>query len=572
MDQKDKLSPVEGIKIESDYLRGGIAEQLLQTASNHFEKPEAQLLKFHGTYQQDDRELRTASHDGGKSEKQFSFMVRSRIPGGKLSAQQLLAHLDLCDSLGNSTLKITTRQGLQLHGISKGNLRECIQRINQAQLTTLAACGDVNRNTMCCPAPFGDPIRQQMQQLCDAIADHLAPATRAYYELWVKEEGSEEKVLAGGAPESEVVEPIYGKTYLPRKFKIGMALPEDNCIDIHTQDLGFLADVGDGGIRGFNVLVGGGFGMTPAAKKTFPALSQPMAWATPEQVVEVAEAVVKAQRDWGNRADRKVARLKYLIAERGVAWFRERVEEHLGYSLKDPAPIQVEGVEHHLGWAKQADGRWFYGLNVENGRLYDSDDRRWKDCFRAICSELSPSMRLTAQQSIIFFDLEADQRGQLEGIILRHGLPLSEQLTPARKWSMACVALPTCSLAITESERVLPGVIDQLDAAMAARGLEASELTVRMTGCPNGCARPYNADIAFVGKAKGRYTLYVGGNLIGTRLAFIFRDLVPLEELVPTLEPLFDAYRDQRLSVDERFGDFCDRVGLDQLLALSPAT
>lgn len=571
MDQKDKLSPVEGIKVGSDYLRGGIAEQLLQTESNHFQKPEAQLLKFHGTYQQDDRELRTASSDGGKSEKQFSFMVRSRIPGGKLTAEQLLAHLDLCDSLGNSTLKITTRQGLQLHGISKGNLRECIQRINQAQLTTLAACGDVNRNTMCCPAPFGDPIRQQMQQLCDAIAEHLTPATRAYYELWVKEEGSDEKVLAGGAPESEVVEPIYGKTYLPRKFKIGMALPEDNCIDIHTQDLGFLADVAEGSIQGFNVLVGGGFGMTPAAKKTFPALSQPMAWATPEQVVEVAEAVVKAQRDWGNRADRKVARLKYLIAERGVAWFRQRVEEHLGYSLKDPAPIQVHGVEHHLGWAKQADGRWFYGLNVENGRLYDSDDRRWKDCFRAICSELAPSMRLTAQQSIIFFDLESQQRSQLEGIILRHGLPLSEQLTPARKWSMACVALPTCSLAITESERVLPGVMDQLDAAMAARGLESSELTVRMTGCPNGCARPYNADIAFVGKAKGRYTLYVGGNLIGTRLAFIYRDLVPLEELVSTLEPLLDAYRDQRQGADERFGDFCDRLGLDQLLTLSPS-
>lgn len=571
MDQKDKLSPVEGIKVGSDYLRGGIAEQLLQTESNHFQKPEAQLLKFHGTYQQDDRELRTASSDGGKSEKQFSFMVRSRIPGGKLTAEQFLAHLDLCDSLGNSTLKITTRQGLQLHGISKGNLRECIQRINQAQLTTLAACGDVNRNTMCCPAPFGDPIRQQMQQLCDAIAEHLTPATRAYYELWVKEEGSDEKVLAGGAPESEVVEPIYGKTYLPRKFKIGMALPEDNCIDIHTQDLGFLADVAEGSIQGFNVLVGGGFGMTPAAKKTFPALSQPMAWATPEQVVEVAEAVVKAQRDWGNRADRKVARLKYLIAERGVAWFRQRVEEHLGYSLKDPAPIQVHGVEHHLGWAKQADGRWFYGLNVENGRLYDSDDRRWKDCFRAICSELAPSMRLTAQQSIIFFDLESQQRSQLEGIILRHGLPLSEQLTPARKWSMACVALPTCSLAITESERVLPGVMDQLDAAMAARGLESSELTVRMTGCPNGCARPYNADIAFVGKAKGRYTLYVGGNLIGTRLAFIYRDLVPLEELVSTLEPLLDAYRDQRQGADERFGDFCDRLGLDQLLTLSPS-
>jgi sulfite reductase (ferredoxin) len=570
MDQKDKLSPVEGIKIGSDYLRGGIAEQLLQTESNHFDKPEAQLLKFHGTYQQDDRELRTASSDGGKSEKQFSFMVRSRIPGGKLTAQQLLAHLDLCDSLGNSTLKITTRQGLQLHGISKGNLRECIQRINRAQLTTLAACGDVNRNTMCCPAPFGDPIRQQMQQLCDAIAEHLTPATRAYYELWVKEEGSDEKVLAGGAPESELVEPIYGKTYLPRKFKIGMALPEDNCIDIHTQDLGFLADVSEGGIQGFNVLVGGGFGMTPAAKKTFPALAQPMAWVTTEQVVAVAEAVVKAQRDWGNRADRKVARLKYLIAERGVAWFRQRVEEHLGYSLKDPAPIQVQGVEHHLGWAKQADGRWFYGLNVENGRLYDSDDRRWKDCFRAICGELSPSMRLTAQQSIIFFDLESQQRSQLEGIILRHGLPLSEQLTPARKWSMACVALPTCSLAITESERVLPGVMDQLDAALAARGLEASELTVRMTGCPNGCARPYNADIAFVGKAKGRYTLYVGGNLIGTRLAFIYRDLVPLEDLVSTLEPLLDAYRDQRLGEDERFGDFCDRLGLDQLLTLSP--
>jgi sulfite reductase (ferredoxin) len=557
------LSPVEAVKDKSNYLFGTISEDLAKDTPQ-FAKENAQLLKFHGTYQQDDRETRTSTGEG-KSLKEISFMVRSRIPGGKLTAAQLLAHLDLCDEIGNATLKITTRQGLQLHGILKSNLRKCIHRINEIHLSTLAACGDVNRNVMCCPAPYTDPVHIALQKLADDLAHHLAPRTRAYYELWVKDPDSGESVLAGGGDPNEEVEPIYGKHYLPRKFKTAIGLPEDNCVDIYTNDLGFLAVVRDGQVVGYNVLVGGGLGVTPANKKTFPALAKRMAYCTAEQAVAVAEAVVKAQRDHGNRADRKTARLKYVIASKGVEWFREKVEGHLGYKLPDCTPDDVHGFDDHIGWFEQGDGRWFYGLNVENGRLFDNEDRRWKHAFRDICEKLNPGIRLTAHQSILFTDLTAEQKPLLESIIRNHGIPLSEDISEVRRWSMACVALPTCSLAITESERVLPSVMDQLEKEVARHGLSSERFTVRMTGCPNGCARPYNADVGLVGKAKGRYTVYLGGALLGTRLGTIYKDLVPLEQITATLSPLLVAFKKHRLSSSESFGDFCHRAGKEQL-------
>lgn len=556
------LSPVEGIKDNSNYLFGTIREDLAKDTPQ-FAKENAQLLKFHGTYQQDDREARTSTGEG-KSQKEISFMVRSRIPGGKLTAAQLLAHLDLCDEIGNATLKITTRQGLQLHGIIKSDLWKAIHRINEIQLSTLAACGDVNRNVMCCPAPYVDEVHTTLQKLADDLAEHLAPRTKAYYELWVKDPDSGESSLAGGG-EPEDVEPIYGKHYLPRKFKTAIGLPEDNCVDLYTNDLGFLAVVKDGKVIGYNVLVGGGLGVTPANKKTFPALAKRMAYCTAEQAVAVAEAVVKAQRDHGNRADRKVARLKYVIASKGVEWFRERVEEHLGYKLADCTADDVHGFDDHIGWYEQGDGQWFYGLNVENGRLFDREDRRWKNAFREVCRELNPSVRLTAHQSILFCDIQPDQRAKLESILKRNGIPLSAEISEVRRWSMACVALPTCSLAITESERVLPSLMDQLEKEVARLGLSNERFTVRMTGCPNGCARPYNADVGLVGKAKGRYTVYLGGALLGTRLGTIYKDLVPLEQITALLSPLLVAFKQHRSSSQESFGDFCHRAGKDQL-------
>ncbi|MFN5915490.1 MAG: NADPH-dependent assimilatory sulfite reductase hemoprotein subunit [Planctomycetota bacterium] len=559
-----KLSPVELIKDASRYLRGSIGSELLSD-SNHFGKDDLQLLKFHGTYQQDDREQRKSSGESGKSEKEYSFMVRTRIPAGIMTAQQLLAHLDLCDTIGNSTLKITTRQGLQLHGILKQDLRECMQKINQCMLTTLAACGDVNRNTMACPAHYNDSVRATVQKLAQDISDHLSPRTQSYYELWLKDLTSGQETLEGGS--DQLVEPIYGKTYLPRKFKTAIALADDNCTDVYTNCLGFIAVVRDGQVIGYNVVVGGGLGVTPSAKKTFPRLASRMAFVTPEQAVGVAEAVVKVQRDFGYRDDRKRARLKYLVHDQGIEWMRHKVEEYYGTKLKDCTPDDVIEHRDHMGWDEQGDGRCFYGFNVENGRLYDDDQRAWKLALREICEEFQPEIRLTAHQSVLFCNLPQNARPKLEKIIKNRGLPLTEEISNVRRWSIACVALPTCGLAITESERALPGVIDVMEKKLLELGLDKELFTVRMTGCPNGCARPYNADIGLVGKAKGKYTVYVGGTRLGTRLGFIYKDLVPLEKITDSLEPLFRAFRDQRTQA-ESFGDWCTRLGLERLQEL----
>lgn len=564
MSKEPKLSPVEQIKIDSRFLRGTI-QQDLANDSDQFDKDNSQLLKFHGTYQQDDRDSRGKSADGGKSAKAFSMMTRTRIPGGRMTSDQLIAHLDLCDTLGNATLKCTTRQALQLHGVLKSNLREVIHRICEVNLSTLAACGDVNRNVMCCPAPIKSPVYDEIYRLTEALKDHLAPKTKAYYELWVRDEETGEETLEGGG-EPEEIEPIYGKTYLPRKFKIGVTLPEDNCIDVYTQDLGFIAVVRDGKVIGYNVTVGGGMGMTPSAAKTFPALAQRMAFVTCDQAVGVAEAVVKVQRDFGDRTDRKRARMKYLIFDRGLEWFRGEVEKYYGQKLANCTEDDVTGVDLHMGWHPQGDGKFFYGLNVENGRLYDGEDRRWKTALREICAELKPSIRLTGNQSIILCDLEESALPKLREIIQRNKLPLSEEVSTVRLWSMACVALPTCSLSITESERVLPQVMDQMEVELAKLGLEKEAFTVRMTGCPNGCARPYNADVGLVGKAVGRYTIYLGGQLIGKRLAKIYKDLIPLEQIVPTLVPVFTEFKANR-TANETFGDYCARVGVENLSA-----
>lgn len=557
-----KLSPVEGIKAASRYLRGTIGEEL-QQPTDHFNKDDLQLLKFHGTYQQDDREARGKATESGKSEKAYSFMVRSRIPAGIMTSEQLLAHLDLCDEIGNSTVKVTTRQGIQLHGIIKSNLRECIKRINDCQLSTLSACGDVNRNVMGCPAPIYDNVRSKLQQLAYDLAMHLAPRSKAYYELWLKDPETGEKTLEGGSDED--FEPIYGKVYLPRKFKTAVGLASDNCTDIYTNCLGFMGVVRDGELIGYNVVVGGGLGITPSAKKTFPRLASRMAFVTPEQAVGVAEAVVKVQRDFGYRDDRKRARLKYLIHDMGIEWFRAKVEEYYGEKLADCTEDEVHEHDDHIGWHAQGDGRWFYGFNVENGRLYDDENRAWKKALRDICTEIKPEIRLTAHQSILFCNIEEKDKARLTSLIMKRGLPISEDISNVRRWSIACVALPTCGLAITESERVLPSLMDELEKVLNELELDKELFTVRMTGCPNGCARPYNADIGLVGKAKGKYTIYVGGTRIGNRLGFIFKDLIPFESITATLRPVFEMFKTEKQD-GETFGDYCTRIGLEQLL------
>lgn len=560
-----KLSPVEQIKRASDYLRGSIAEELVD-GQDAFGKESIQVLKHHGTYQQDDRDAR-GKKDGssGKSSKHYMFMVRTKIPGGKLTSDQLSAELDLADEVANGTLRVTTRQGFQLHGVLKRNLKQTIHRINQVQLSTLAACGDVERNVMCCPAPHhGDPVHQQMQQLADRLAEHLCPRTRAYHELWLTDPETGERELVGGRKNGEPVEPIYGPTYLPRKFKTAIGLAGDNCVDLYANDIGLLAVCRDFNIIGYNVLVGGGMGVTPSAKKTFPALAKPLCFARPEEVIDVVTAIVKVQRDFGNRQDRKVARMKYLIANWGLDAFKDKVEQYYGQPLAEPLEDDVWGFDDHLGWREQGDGRWYYGLNIENGRIKDAGNMRLKTALREICGSLKPGFRLTAHQSILFTDIPDRQKAALEDILRGHGVPLSEEVSAVRRWSMACPAMPTCGLAITESERFLPQVIDELERELARLGLGSEVFTIRMTGCPNGCARPYNSDIGLVGKAKGKYTVFLGGRLLGNRLNFVYQDLVAADQIVDCLKPVLLHFKQFR-QAGETLGDFCARLGADQL-------
>lgn len=554
-----ELSKIEHLKAGSRQLRGTIAEELAQD-NEPFSGDSENLLKNHGTYQQENRDGRGTGE--GKS---FACMVRSRIPGGKVTAAQFLVELDLCDRFGNGTLRITTRQGFQHHGILKTNLRETIREINRIKLTTLAACGDVNRNVMCCPAPINtNSIRRDNQALADQIAEHLRPRTQAYFDIWLRDETTgEETNVADFQP---TVEPIYGANYLPRKFKLGITLPEDNCIDALTYDLAF-ATIHDGrSIAGYNIYVGGGQGTTPANKKTFPTVAKRMAFCSPAEIVEVSGAVVKAFRDTGNRADRKIARLKYVIANQGVDFFRGKVEEHLGHKLPDAHDVEITGVDDHMGWHEQGDGKLFLGINIENGRIKDDSSLRIKAGLRAILTKYGMNARLTALQGVILCDINPGDRADISRLLSEHGMAAAEDLTLIRRYSIACPALPTCGLSVTESERVFPNVIDSLEVELRKLDLIGERISVHMTGCPNGCARPYTPDIGLVGKAKGKYTVFLGGNAEGTRLAFLFKDMVPLEELAQSVSPVLSYFKNSR-EVGEAFGDFCHRKGLADLQA-----
>jgi len=565
MSTPQKPSKVELLKESSHQLRGSLATELANDLPE-FSDDAATLLKHHGSYLQDDRDARKSKGEDGKpSGKQYSCMVRTRIPGGRLTAEQLLAELDLCDVLANGTLRITSRQGLQLHGVLKSRLRESIREINRIKLTTFAACGDVNRNVMACPAPIrNNPVRDQVQTLALEIAEHFRPKTTSYFDIWLKDDEGVETDVSEFSP---VEEPIYGTRYLPRKFKMAIGFPEDNCVDLYTQDLGLLAIVEDGRIIGYNVLAGGGMGRTPSAEKTFPAVARRITFATPEQVIAVAEAIVKVQRDFGNREDRKRARLKYLIADWGVPAFKAKVEEYFGAPLPDPHPADVTDVDDHLGWHEQGDGRLFLGINIENGRIHDSGSLRIKSGLRTILKRFGMEVRLTPLQSLIFCDINPSDKAEINRLLDEHGILPVEKLSLIRRYAIACPAFPTCGLSITESERALPGVIDGLDVEIARLGLQSHRIAVHMTGCPNGCARPYTPDIGLVGKAAGKYTVFVGGNPQGTRLGFIYRDMVPLDDLVPTLIPLLTAYKAGR-NGSESFGDYCTRMGLENLNAV----
>jgi sulfite reductase (ferredoxin) len=563
-----KRSAVEEIKENSRQLRGTIAEELAQEA-DHFSEQNKQLLKFHGSYQQEDRDARKNRKRDGVG-KHHMFMVRCKIPGGRLTAAQYLAVDELAGKYGNGTLRFTTRQGIQLHGVLKSHLRETIAGINHCLLSTLGACGDVERNVMACPAPLHDGLHAQLQETAATLAAHLTPRSRAYHEIWLNGKPVGGSVDPAGANPGVDFEPLYGKVYLPRKFKTGLTLPEDNCIDIHAQDLGLLAIVKEGTIVGYNVLVGGGMGMTHGNANTFPHLARPICYVPVRAVVGTAEAVVKLFRDHGNRADRKRARIKYLVHDWGVEKFRDVLSEYIGAPLAEPLPIQVRDYDPHHGWQPQGNGKWFFGLSIENGRVKDDGPLRLRTGLRAIIERFQPALRLTPLQDILLCDLDAETRPEIERLLAEHGIAVPEQVTPVRRFSMACPAVPTCGLAISESERVLPHLLDELEVELKRLGLQDERLSVRMTGCPNGCARPYQSDIGIVGRSGEKFTVFVGGRVLGDRLNFMLRDLVPQAEIVPLLVPLLENYKKDR-QTGGSFGDWCQRQGLDNLVRLLPA-
>jgi sulfite reductase (ferredoxin) len=549
-------SKVERIKESSHKLRGQIAEELSQDTS-HFTDDQIQLMKFHGVYQQEDRDARQQRKAAG-TEKAYQFMVRSRIPGGALTADQYLVQDELADRFGSGTLRITTRQGLQLHGILKGELHQTIHDINQSLLSTLSACGDVNRNVMACPAPIANRAQARVQEIAHQIAMHLAPRSKAYHELWI----DGEKVST--VEDTEEVEPIYGPTYLPRKFKIGIAFPGDNCVDVYTQDIGLIARLEGEELVGFTLVIGGGMGMTHGKTETHPLLASPFCDVTVEQVIPVVETIVTVQRDYGDRKNRKHARMKYVVEERGIAWFRAEVEQRLGYGLQDASDVVLHDVEDHLGWHQQADGRWFLGLFVENGRIKDTDTIRMKSGLRHIMLQFHPELRLTGQQNILLVDLDAAARKGVTEMLSEYGIAIDPNAAGAHRFAMACPSLPTCGLALAEAERVLPSIMQQIEADLQALGLSDEPLSVRMTGCPNGCARPYMGDIGIVGRSKDIYNIYIGGDWANTRLNTIYAPSVRLPEIVGTIRPLLALWKDERQG-RETFGDFCNRLGVEQL-------
>ena len=544
-----QLSRNETIKEQSRFLRGTIAEGLAETATGALAEDDTQLTKFHGIYQQDDRDLR-AERAKKKLEKAFSFMARLRVPGGVLTPAQWIAMHDLAVTRANGTLRLTTRQTIQFHGIIKSNLRPAIQAINAAMLDTIAACGDVNRNVICTPNPARSALHRAALATARALSAHLLPKSRAWHEIFI--DGTQ---VAGGEAEDE---PILGRTYLPRKFKIAIAIPPLNDVDAFAHELGLIAIEERGRIAGYNVVVGGGMGMTHGEPDTFPRTGDLIGFCTPDQVLAVAEQVVTVQRDWGDRADRKHARLKYTIERHGIAAFQAELERRLGFALAPARPYRFERSGDPAGWRQGDDGRWHFCLFVENGRVRDLPGRALLSGLRAVAEAHDGTFLLTPNQNLIVAGVTAARKPAIEALLAAHGLDAAP--SALRRNAMACVALPTCGLALAESERSLPDLVTALEAEAAAAGLAGDEITIRMTGCPNGCARPYLAEIGLVGVRPGFYHLYLGGAFDGTRLSKLYRREVDQDAIVAALRPLFAAYAAGR-QAGERFAAFVIRTG-----------
>ncbi len=546
-----KLSANEGIKIRSNYLRGTIAEGLADLSTGSLSEDDQQLLKFHGSYQQDDRDLRPDRRKH-RLEKAFSFMLRIRLPGGVATPHQWLETDRMASEYANGTIKLTTRQAFQLHGVIKTNLKRTIKEINDCAMDTIAACGDVNRNVMCNPNPYLSSVHAEVIQAAREISTHLTPRTRAYHEIWL----DGEKVRTS----EEEQEPIYGKTYLPRKFKITIAVPPSNDVDIFANDLSFIAIVENGKVIGYNVAVGGGMGMTHGNEATFPRIADVIGYCPADKIVDVSEKVLMVQRDHGDRTDRKHSRLKYTIQDHGVDWFLKQVNTYLGYDLEPARPYHFEDNGDRYGWVEDEAGNFHFTLFVSGGRVLDTDAYPMRAGLREIAKIYDGDFRLTANQNLVIANVSAKKRAEVEALLEKYGMHRAHELSALRLASIACVALPTCGLALAEAERYLPDVITNLEEKLEEYGLRHDAITIRMTGCPNGCGRPFISEIGFVGRGPDRYNVYLGGGHAGQRLSKLYRQDVAAGEITDLLAPILERYS-KEADEGEHFGDFVIRTG-----------
>ncbi|MFD1134841.1 assimilatory sulfite reductase (NADPH) hemoprotein subunit [Paenibacillus urinalis] len=547
-------SDVEDIKRRSNYLRGSLVETLKDPITGSIPEDDNRLMKHHGSYMQDDRDLRN-ERAKQKLEPAYQFMLRVRAAGGVVTPDQWLMMDRISHKYGNGTIRLTTRQSFQLHGVLKWNLKSTIREVNDALLSTLAACGDVNRNVMCNPNPYQSEVHEEVYAWASKVSDHLDPRTRAYHEIWL----DEEKIIDSRDNDAEQ-EPIYGAVYLPRKFKIGIAVPPSNDVDVFSQDLGYIAIVEDGKLKGFNVTAGGGMGMSHGDNKTYPQVGKLIGFCTPEQMVDVAEKIVTIQRDYGDRAVRKHARFKYTVDDRGLDWLKNELTTRLGYALEPARPFHFDHNGDRYGWVQGSNGKWHFTLFIQNGRIVDLDGYPLMTGLREIAKVHKGDFRLTANQNLIIGNVGSKSKKKIEKLIAEYGLTDGLHYSALRRNSMACVALPTCGLAMAESERYLPTLMEKIEYILESNGLREKEIVIRMTGCPNGCARPMLAELSFIGKAPGKYNMYLGGAFNGSRLNKLYKENIGEKEILESLDEIIARYAKERED-GEHFGDFVIRAG-----------
>ena len=546
------LSKVEQIKNDSDYLAGKIGSQL-QNSNPYFEENEVQLLKFHGTYQQYNRDTATELKQKGL-EKEFSFMIRTKIPAGLLTSKQYIELDNLTNEFSDPSLRITTRQTIQFHGVLKGNLKKIINTVSTMLLSTYGACGDVVRNVTTVAAPINDQIHNQLRQDALKISSHFIPSSTSYGQIWINGDKYEYS-------DKEKKEPIYGNVYLPRKFKIGITIPEDNSVDVLTNDIAIFLIFKNNHLHGYNIAVGGGLGMTHNKPETFPYLAKPVLFCQPSDLIPVLESIVKIQRDYGDRTNRKHARLKYLVAEEGTKWFKRLIEYKLNKNFDNPLKLNNLKVVDHLGWHEQGDGKWYTGIFISSGRIIDNKNKKIKTGLRNIIKTFNPSITLSTDQNIILGNINEKDKNIIDQLLEQYSI-VKKKISKVDRWFLACPALPTCGLALSEAERVRDEIIKKVDEILLKHDLQNEKFSIRITGCPNGCARPYAGDIGIVGRAPNLYALFSGGDFEGTRLNKKILDKVSYQDLTKAIEQILLLFKDQRKN-NEPLGDFCNRIGTE---------